>query len=94
MAYIINAVAIPRIEYESHLTVFSELEVTKLITNLRKLLRYKIGLSNTAPNVILSRKEVYNLIDFYDRQSEVYISNLIFKVRFADFEKMFLAPLG
>ena len=28
--------------------------------NLRKLLRYKIGLLNTAPNILLNVKQIYN----------------------------------
>ena len=35
-----------------------------------------MGLTNIAPNVLLSKKEIYNLIDFYDRQKEMQIDNL------------------
>ena len=78
--YVINAVAIPRIEYKSHLTVFNEAEAKKITMKLRKLLRYKIGLLNTAPNVLLNIKQIYNMIDFYDRQTENHVSNLLLRL--------------
>jgi len=78
--YVINAVAIPRIEYKSHLTVFNEAEAKKITMNLRKLLRYKIGLLNTASNILLNVKQIYNIIDFYDRQTENHINNLLLRL--------------
>ena len=36
-----------------------------------------MGLINTAPNVLLKKKEIYNLIDFYERQTQTHISNLL-----------------
>ena len=78
--YVINAVAIPRIEYKSHLTVFNEAEAKKITMKLRKLLRYKIGLLNTAPNVLLNIKQIYNMINFYDRQTENHVSNLLLRL--------------
>ena len=80
MAYIINAVILPRIEYKAHLTIFNEYEANMLTTNLRKLLRYKMGVTNTIPNVLLSKKEIYRMIDFYDRQSETHIINLLLRM--------------
>src|SRR5688500_17616511 len=59
------------------LTILSQEEIKKLTTQIRKLLRNKIGISNTTPNVILSHKELYNLIDLYHRQSESQITNLL-----------------
>ena len=80
MAYVLNAVAISRIEYKAHLTIFNELEAKSLTAKLRTCLRNKIGIANTAPNVLLNRKELYNLIDFFDRQIEAQTSNLILKL--------------
>ena len=80
MAYVLNAVAIPRIEYKAHLTIFNELEAKSLTAKLRTCLHNKIGIANTAPNVLLNRKELYNLIDFFDRQIEAQTSNLILKL--------------
>ena len=48
--------------------------------NLRKLLRYKIGLLNTAPNILLNVKQIYNMIDFYDRQTENHVNNLLLRL--------------
>ena len=53
-------VIIPRIEYRSKISVFNSQEATEMTTKLRKLIRYKIGVENTAPNVLLKRKELYN----------------------------------
>jgi len=74
MAYVINAVAIPRIEYKSQLTTLSNKEATTITANLRRLLRYKIGITNTAPNIILSNKEIYKMIDYFERQTEAHIA--------------------
>ena len=40
-------------------------------------MRNKIGISNTAPNIILTHREFYNLIDLYYRQGELQIVNLL-----------------
>ena len=77
MTYVINMVAILRMEYKANLTIFNENEAQNITTNLRKLLRYKIGLPNTASNAMLGKKEVYNMIDFYDKQTENHITNLV-----------------
>ena len=59
MTYVINAVAIPRIEYKMNLTIFNKKEADEATTKLRKLLRYKIGITNTSPNILLSNKEIF-----------------------------------
>lgn len=76
MVYVINSVAILRIEYKLNLTILSKREADKTITKLRKLLRYKIGITNFSPNVLLSNKDLFNLIDLYDRQIEKQITEL------------------
>ena len=80
MVYIINMVAIPRIEYKAQLTILNEAEANRTTSKLRRLLRNKIGIANTAPNVMLNRKETYNLIDFFDRQVEAQVANLVLKL--------------
>ena len=76
MTYVINAVAIPRIEYKMNITIFNKKEADESTTKLRKLLRYKIGITNTSPNVLLSNKEIFNLINLYNRQKEKQITEL------------------
>ena len=61
--YIFNVVLVLRCEYKMMITVLSKDDINKLTTNIRRLLRNKIGISNTAPNIILSHKELYNLVD-------------------------------
>jgi len=75
--YIYNVVLVPRCEYKMLITILSREEIKKLTTQIRKLLRNKIGISNTVPNVILPHKELYNLIDLYHRQNESQITNLL-----------------
>src|SRR5215216_974590 len=75
--YIYNVVLVPRCEYKMLITILSREEIKKLTTQIRKLLRNKIGISNIAPNVILPHKELYNLIDLYHRQSESQITYLL-----------------
>jgi len=76
MTYVINAVAIPRIEYKMNLTIFNKKEADEATTKLRKLLRYKIGITNTSPNILLSNKEIFNLINLYNKQKEKQITEL------------------
>ena len=76
MTYVINAVAIPRIEYKMNLTIFNKKEADEVTTKLRKLLWYKIGITNTSPNILLSNKEIFNLINLYNRQKEKQITEL------------------
>ena len=59
--YVINAIAISRIEYKMNLTIFNKKEADEVTTKLRKLLRYKIGITNTLLNILLSNKEIFNL---------------------------------
>jgi hypothetical protein len=80
ICYIINAVIIPRIEYRSHLSIFNEIEAKKISAKLRQMVRLKMSCSNTLPNVFLSKKEIYHIIDFYQRQAENHITNLLFRL--------------
>src|SRR5579859_7016515 len=78
--YIINAVLIPRIEYKANLSVFNENEVKIMTSKIRRLLRNRIGITNTAPNAVLYRKDTYKLIDFYVRQQIKQIEILKYKL--------------
>ena len=80
ISYIINAVIISRIEYRSHLSIFNETEAKKISAKLRQMVRLKMSCSNTLPNVFLSKKEIYYIIDFYQRQAENHITNLLFRL--------------
>jgi hypothetical protein len=61
IAYIINAVTLPRIEYKANLTFLSESDCDKLTTPLCRLIRHKSGISNTTPNAILYDKLIFDL---------------------------------
>ena len=65
--YVINAVVISRIEYKSHLTVFTEYETNRVIAKLRQVIKRKMNCSNTIPTVFLKNENVYKLIDFFER---------------------------
>ena len=75
--YIYNVVLIPRCEYKMMITILSKGDINTLTTKIRRLMRNKIGISNTAPNIILTHREFYNLIDLYYRQGESQIVNLL-----------------
>ena len=36
--------------------------------------------ANTIPNILLKNKNVYNIIDFYERQIENHIDNLLLRL--------------
>jgi ribonuclease HI len=75
--YVFNAVIIPRIEYRTNLTVLDEKSCDKLQAPIRRLLRHKSNLANTLPNAILWTKEIYGLLDIYNRCIEQQTANLI-----------------
>ena len=75
--YVFNAVIIPRIEYRTNLTILNEKTCVKLQVPIRKLLRHKSNLVNTLPNTILWNKEIYGLLDIFNRCIENQTSNLI-----------------
>ena len=79
-AYVANMVILPRIEYKSKITVFNEDECKKLTAKVRKLVRNKMNATNTIPNVLLENKEVTNLLDFYKRQMENQVNNLMVNI--------------
>ena len=47
---------------------------------LRRLIRHKMSCANTIPNIFLKNKNVYNIIDFYERQIENHVDNLLLRV--------------
>ena len=75
--YIYNVVLVPRCEYKMMITILSRGDINMLTTKIRRLMRNKIGISNTVPNIILTHREFYNLIDLYYRQGESQIVNLL-----------------
>ena len=78
--YVINAVVIPRIEYKSHLTIFTEYEANRITAKLRQVIKQKMNCSNTIPTVFLKNQNVYKLIDFFERQAENHINNLLIRL--------------
>src|SRR5436190_1263513 len=75
--YIYNVVIIPRVEYKMLITILSREDINTLTAKIRRLMRNKMGISNTAPNIILTHKDLYNLIDLFYRQGEAQITNLL-----------------
>ena len=59
------------------ITILSKGDINTLTTKIRRLMRNKIGISNIAPNIILTHREFYNLIDLYYKQGESQIVNLL-----------------
>ena len=80
MKYVINAVVIPRIEYKSHLTIFTKHEANRITAKLRQVIKHKMNCSNTIPTVFLKNDNVYKLIDFFERQAENHINNLVVRL--------------
>src|ERR1044071_90957 len=78
--YVINAIVILRIEYKSHLTIFTEYEANRVTAKLRQVIKQKMNCSNTIPTVFLKNHNVYKLINFFERQAENHINNLIIKL--------------
>ena len=52
--YIYNVVLIPHCEYKMMITILSKGDINTLTTKIRRLMRNKIGISNTTPNIILT----------------------------------------
>src|SRR5581483_6005130 len=75
--YVFNAVIILRIEYHTNLTILDEKSCDKLQVPIRKLLRHKSNISNTLPNSILWNRDIFGLLDIYNRCVEHQTSNLI-----------------
>ena len=67
-------VAILKIEYKANLTLFNENDAKMITAKLRKLMRYKLKVTNTEPNVLLSNQDIIKMIDFFNRQMEAHIS--------------------
>ena len=52
--YIYNVILILRCEYKMMITILSKGDINTLTTKIRRLMRNKIGISNTTPNIILT----------------------------------------
>ena len=62
------------------MTVFTEYEANHITVKLRQVIKRKMNCSNTIPTVFLKNKNVYKLIDFFKRQAENHINNLIIRL--------------
>jgi hypothetical protein len=62
------------------LTIFTEYEANRVTAKLRQVIKQKMNCSNTIPTVFLKNQNVYKLIDFFERQAENHINNLIIRL--------------
>jgi hypothetical protein len=62
------------------LTIFTEYEANRITAKLRQVIKQKMNCSNTIPTVFLKNENVYKLIDFFERQAENHINNLIIRL--------------
>jgi hypothetical protein len=66
--YIFNHIIIPRIEYRTQVTIFTENETNQMMVPIRKLFKNKLKFSKSAPNTILESNLIYNLCSIHDNQ--------------------------
>ena len=73
-------ILISRIEYLANIIVLSKNKINNLMAKCRRLIRGKMGMSNTVPNCVIQNEEVYKLIDFNLKQATKQIQLLQYKL--------------
>lgn len=77
VTYIFNRVLMPRIEYRIQHCHIPAKTCDKLTTEIRRMVRNKLGISNTTPNSILHHKGIIGLKSIWEIQTESHITNLV-----------------
>jgi ribonuclease HI len=77
LLYLWNMVIIPRIEYRTQLTFLSSSECSTIAAPFRRLFKYKLNFSSTAPNALLANRLIYHFRDLYEVQLQSKISNFL-----------------
>ncbi|CAH1768945.1 3700_t:CDS:2, partial [Entrophospora sp. SA101] len=80
LVYIFNSVVLPKIEYKLQTTVLTPNEANDMMKPYRKLFKNRLGISKDTPNLNLSNKKLYNLIDLHHHQSQCHINSLFTKI--------------
>ncbi|PKK56318.1 hypothetical protein RhiirC2_872056 [Rhizophagus irregularis] len=78
--YIFNHVIIPRIEYRSQVTIFTDKETNQMMVPIRRLFKNKLKFSKSAPNTILESNLIYNLRSIHDNQVQAKITNFFIQI--------------
>jgi hypothetical protein len=80
LLYIYNNVIIPRMEYKSQLTGFSEKVCKKLQSPYLTLLKQKLKLPKTCPNSIFYNRLIYKFKDLYETKMQSMITNFFIQI--------------
>ena len=70
-------VIVPRLEYRSQLTIFSQSEWDGISASFRTIFKNKLRLSRSAPNALLANHAIYNFRDMFEVQLQAQFSNFI-----------------
>src|SRR2546421_5814407 len=77
LLYVYNMVIVPRLEYRSQLTIFSQSEWDGISASFRTIFKNKLRLSRSAPNALLANHAIYNFRDMFEVQLQAQFSNFI-----------------
>jgi len=77
IAYIINTVIIPTIEYRLYNIVINQSTCNKIFTQHIGLVKLKAKLCRTIPSSILLHPQIYNIKNIWDIQLQHHIPNLL-----------------
>jgi hypothetical protein len=78
--YIFNMLILPRIEYRSQVTIFTEEECNKMMVPYRKMLKNKLKFAKTAPNSIIENSLIYNIRSIWANQIQAKITNFFIQL--------------
>jgi len=68
-------VIVPRLEYRSQVTIFTQSEWDGISASFRSLFKNKLRLSRSAPNALLANHAIYNFRDMFEVQLQAQFSN-------------------
>src|SRR5437016_548580 len=76
LIYLHNSVLIPMVKYKMQVTPFTEVQCNSVVRKYRMLLKKKLSLIKSMPNIALHDTHGYNLVDLFAHQQQCQIATL------------------
>ena len=80
IAYVINTVIIPTIEYRLHNIILPQSTCNKILAKYLTIAKHKSHLSRSTPNSTMLNHNLYNIRNIWDIQLQHHISNLLLRL--------------
>ncbi|CAB4435502.1 unnamed protein product [Rhizophagus irregularis] len=80
LTYIYNRVVIPKLDFWMQTTILSELELNRIISSYKKMIKDKVKLSKDVPNVILYSNQLIGMTNIIEYQLQSRITAFFIQI--------------